>query len=155
MMDPFVIRFLRASLAWLGVGVLIGVVMAVAQGATVAFLPAHVHALLLGFVAMMIYGVAYHVFPRFTGRALHSRRLAEAHVWISNVGLACFISGFLVRVYVPLPGRVLVALGGTLSAAGALAFAYNAWRTLDGRPAPRPAPQPVAMAAPRRPQTAG
>ena len=34
---------------------------------------AHVHMLLLGFVTMMIYGVAYHVLPRFAGYPLHNR----------------------------------------------------------------------------------
>jgi cbb3-type cytochrome oxidase subunit 1 len=40
---------------------------------------AHLHMNLLGFVAMMIFGVAYHVIPRFTGHSLHSRRLAAVH----------------------------------------------------------------------------
>jgi cbb3-type cytochrome oxidase subunit 1 len=149
-MEPFVSRFIRASLVWLCVGVLIGVAMAVGQGAALAYLPAHVHALLLGFVAMMIYGVAYHVLPRFTGKVIHSRRLAMAQVWIANAGLACFVAGFIARVHFATPGRVMVACGGILSAASALAFAYNAWRTLDGKPAMRAAPQPVAMGgAPR------
>ena len=34
---------------------------------------AHVHMLLLGFVTMMIYGVAYHVLPRFVGFPMHNR----------------------------------------------------------------------------------
>ena len=37
--------------------------------------PAHVHMLLLGFVTMMIYGVAYHVVPRFAGFPLHGLTL--------------------------------------------------------------------------------
>ncbi|HEX6370435.1 MAG TPA: hypothetical protein VF006_16050 [Longimicrobium sp.] len=45
---PFVRRFIRSSLVWLGVGVLIGVVMAL-KPAAAAFRTAHMHANLLGF----------------------------------------------------------------------------------------------------------
>ena len=76
-MEWFVKAFLKASLAWLALGVTLGVAMAVHPAWTVYRLP-HVHVLLLGFVTMMIYGVAYHVIPRFTGAPLYSRRLAGA-----------------------------------------------------------------------------
>jgi hypothetical protein len=36
---------------------------------------------------MMIVGVAYHVIPRFTGHAPHSRRLAGVQWWLANGGL--------------------------------------------------------------------
>lgn len=48
---------------------------------------AHVHVLLLGWVSMMIYGVAYHVLPRFTGNVVYSRRLAWWHLGLVNIGL--------------------------------------------------------------------
>ena len=49
-----------------------------------AYYPAHVHMNMLGFVTMMIYGVAYHVIPRFIGKPLHARRLAAWHWWASQ-----------------------------------------------------------------------
>ena len=130
MLDPFVRRFIRASLLWLGCGVLIGVWMAL-QPAAVAYRPAHLHANLLGFVSMMIFGVAYHVIPRFTGHPLHSRRLANLHVWVANAGLAGMVAGFILRVHLWRAGSALLGAGGTLSAAGAFFFIYNLWRTLD------------------------
>ncbi|HUF49370.1 MAG TPA: hypothetical protein VMN60_00965, partial [Longimicrobiales bacterium] len=72
-MEPFVRRFIRSSLVWLGAGVLLGLWLSV-DPAAVIYRPAHMHANLLGFVSMMIFGVAYHVLPRFTGNALRSRR---------------------------------------------------------------------------------
>lgn len=42
-MDAFVRRFIRSSLVWLGVGVLIGVAMAL-NPAAAAFRTAHMHA---------------------------------------------------------------------------------------------------------------
>jgi len=129
-MDPFVRRFIRSSLLWLGVGVLIGVAMAV-NPAAVAFRAAHLHANLLGFVSMMIFGVAYHVFPRFVGRPLHSRRTAALHLWVANAGLAGMVAGFVLRVYRWELGMPVLGAGAVLSAGGAMLFIHNIWRTLD------------------------
>lgn len=129
MMQPFVRRFLRASLVWFGVGVVIGVSMAFAPP-TLAYRPAHVHANLLGFVSMMIFGVAYHVIPRFTGNPLHRPALATAHMWIANLGLSLIVAGWIGRVWAAGPGTIAVRLGAALSAAGAALFIYNIWRTL-------------------------
>ncbi|MDQ2930151.1 MAG: hypothetical protein M3Y05_04935, partial [Gemmatimonadota bacterium] len=95
-MDWFAKAFVKSSLGWLVLGVTFGVAMAV-DPSLVIYRPAHVHMNLLGFVAMMIAGVAYHVLPRFTGHPLHSRQLAGLHWWVANVGLAVFVVGFIVR----------------------------------------------------------
>ena len=72
-MEWFVKAFLKASLAWLALGVTLGLAMA-AHPVWTVYRAAHMHMVLLGFVTMMIYGVAYHVIPRFAGFPLHSRR---------------------------------------------------------------------------------
>jgi cbb3-type cytochrome oxidase subunit 1 len=141
-MDPFVRRFIRASLVWLGIGVLIGVAMAV-HPAAAAFRTAHMHANLLGFVSMMIFGVAYHVIPRFTGRPLHSPRTAALHLWIANAGLAGMVAGFILRVFRWELGMPVLGIGAVLSATGAMLFIHNLWRTMDA-PAPRPNVLPTA-----------
>lgn len=130
-MDWFSKAFIKSSVAWLALGVTLGVAMAMHPG-WVIYRPAHLHMNLLGFVAMMIFGVAYHVLPRFTGHPLHNPRLAAAHWWIANLGLASFATGFVVAPHVRSFGAMLIAGGGTLSALGAYSFAYNVWRTLDG-----------------------
>jgi cytochrome c oxidase cbb3-type subunit 1 len=141
-MEPFVRRFIRSSLLWLGVGVTLGVAMAIFPAA-LAFRPAHLHANLLGFVSMMIFGVAYHVIPRFSGRPLRSTRAAATHLWLANLGLAGMVSGFILRIYHWGPGTVLLGSGGVLSAAGAFLFIYNLWRTLEP-------PRPLAARLPTR-----
>lgn len=152
-MDLFVRRFIRASLLWLGVGVVIGLGMAL-RPAWIAFRPAHMHANLLGFVSMMIFGVAYHVIPRFTGNPLHSRGLASIHLWIANAGLAGMVSGFILRIYAFGAGTALLGTGALLSAAGAFCFIYNLWRTLDGpRPVKAPLPTLRTAAVINRPAT--
>ena len=131
-MEWFVKAFLKASLAWLGLGVALGVGMAVWPAWT-AYRAAHMHMNLLGFVAMMIFGVAYHVIPRFTGHALYSRRLAGLHWWCANVGLALFAGGLIARMHW-VGGSLVMLVGGVLSALSAYFFIYNLWRTIDGQP---------------------
>lgn len=140
-MDWFVRRFLKASLAWLALGVSLGIAMAIVPTLAV-YRTAHLHMNLLGFVSMMIFGVAYHVIPRFTGHPLHSRRLAGAHWWTSNVGLALFVGGLALRAGGVAWGEAPIAIGAIGAATGAYLFVYNLWRTIDG---PRRAP----VASPR------
>lgn len=84
---------------------------------------------------MMIFGVAYHVIPRFTGRPLHSPRAAALHLWVANAGLAGMVSGFILRVFRWDVGMPVLGAGAVLSATGAMLFIHNIWVTLD---APRP-----------------
>ena len=141
-MGGYVVRFLRASLAWLAAGVSLGVAMAV-HPAWAVYRTAHLHMLLLGFVTMMIAGVAYHVLPRFAATPLHSPRLAAMHFIVANVGVACMAAGFMVRANGVAAGPLLLGMGGMLSAIGAYAMAWNLWRTLDAR-AVVPSALPVA-----------
>jgi len=100
---------------------------------------------LLGFVTMMIYGIAYHVVPRFAGASLHSRRAPAWHWWISNAGLALMAAGFAIRVTDAALGTIVLTAGGTLSALGAYTFVYVLWRTLDASVAPGKATQRAAL----------
>jgi cbb3-type cytochrome oxidase subunit 1 len=150
-MEPFVRGFIRASLVWLGVGVLIGAAMGFWPGWAMAYRPAHMHATLLGFVSMMIFGVAYHVIPRFSGSPLRSRPLATTHLWVANLGLALLVLGWLGRVGWPGTGALLIRSGAVASALGAFLFIYNIWRTLGGAETratqagpPPPTARPVA-----------
>lgn len=155
-MDWFVKAFLKASLAWLAGGVSLGIAMAV-HPAWAVYRTAHLHMNLLGFVAMMIFGVAYHVIPRFSGHPLHSHRLATIHWWLANGGLALFVAGLVMLPHTAFgaPARVVVAVGGILSAVASYAFVYNLWRTIDGRrgrnasPADAPVPAVVLRRAVR------
>ena len=130
-MDWFVTRFIKSALAWLGLGVTLGVAMA-AHPMWIIYRPAHVHMNLLGFVTMMIFGVAYHVVPRFFGHPLYSKGLAGGHWWLSNVGLASMVVGFVMAPHVGGQSVPVLATGGVLSALGAFAFIFNIWRTIDG-----------------------
>lgn len=152
-MEPFVRNFVRASLIWFGTGVLIGVSMAFWPAEALVYRTAHIHANLLGFVSMMIFGVAYHVMPRFSGNPLHSRRLAALHLWVANIGLAMLVGGWIGRVWVPQEATVALRAGAAVSAIGAGLFIHNIWRTLGA--APRAATKkPASPRGSARPLTA-
>ena len=154
-MDWFVKAFLKASLAWLAAGVSLGIAMAV-HPAWAVYRTAHLHMNLLGFVAMMIFGVAYHVIPRFTGHPLHNRRLAGVQWWLANLGLALFVIGLalLPNTMYSTAARVTAGAGGLLSGTAAYLFVYNIWRTIDGparrRPVPRSGTEPATVTVLRR-----
>ncbi len=135
-MDWFTRLFVKSSLVYLGLGIIMGIWMGFSPNATI-YRPAHAHLNLLGFVSMFIFGVAYHVVPRFSSHALHSRRMAEVHWWASNAGLVVLVFGFLFLPWMP-AAHAAVEAGAVLSALGAFLFIYNIWRTLDGTgPKPR------------------
>ena len=121
----------------------LGVAMA-AEPAWIVYRPAHVHMNLLGFVTMMIYGVAYHVLPRFSGHPLFYRRLPALHWALANLGLATMVVGFGLRPHLGMGAIPTLAAGGVLSALGAYLFILNMWRTING-PAPHPLPLPVVV----------
>lgn len=129
-MDWFVRYFIKSALVYLGLGICMGLWMGFAPNAVI-YRPAHAHLNLLGFVSMVIFGVAYHVIPRFTGHQLHSARIAGVHWWASNIGLIALVLGFIFVPWLP-SARYAIELGAVLSATGAFLFIYNLWRTLDG-----------------------
>jgi len=140
-MERFVSGFVRASLIWLGVGVLLGLAMAVAPSHALVYRPAHLHANLLGFVSMMIFGVAYHVIPRFSGNPLRRPALAQAHLWLANVGLFAMVAAWMVRATAPAVSGWLLPAGALLSATGTALFIWNLWHSLG--PVARPVSGPV------------
>ena len=131
-MDWFVNAFLKASVTWLALGVTLGVAMGVRPAWSI-YRTAHLHVLLLGFVAMMIFGVAYHVIPRFVGSPLRSPRAAGAHWWLANIGLGVMVVGFMLRAQGKAASSALLGVGGSAAAAGAYIFAFLIWQTLDWR----------------------
>jgi len=119
------------SLVWLGVGMLLALVMAFDPVRAPVIRLAHAHVLLAGFVSSMIFGVAYHVLPRFSGNALRSPRLAMVHLWTGNLGVGALVAGWLSMGLIP-GGWVFLHRGGAVAfALGAGLFIYNIWKTLE------------------------
>mgnify|MGYP000026378222 CR=1 FL=1 len=129
-MDWFAKVFIRASLLWFIAGITLGLAMAM-HPAWVIYRPAHAHMNLVGFVVMMIFGVGYQMLPRFFGHPIHSRKLAVAHIWLANVGLALLVTGFILSPHLGADAVPVTSSGGILWALGAYGFVYNMWRTFD------------------------
>jgi cbb3-type cytochrome oxidase subunit 1 len=132
-MDRSVRWFLRSAVLWLLLGLGLGVWMALAPGRMPLLRAAHLHALLPGFILFMIFGVGYHILPRFSGRPLPWPRGALVHLALANLGVGGLVAGFPARVLWPAGAAVLIPLGGALVLAGAALFAHATW-TLTGVP---------------------
>jgi len=149
-MDRYTKGFVVASLVYFVAAAVLGVWMGGAETAGwVRF--AHVHFNLLGFMAMMIYGVGYFILPRFNARTLRWPSWVPVHFYLSNVGLVGMVAVSETR---PSAAFVVFAL---LSLAGAVLFVTNLVVTIlaapreqeDAEEEPaRPAPAPAAAAPP-------
>ncbi len=145
-MDWFVKAFIRASLAWFTLGILLGLAMA-AYPAWVVYRPAHAHMNVVGWITMMVFGVGYQLLPRLFGGALHSRTIAVVHFWLANIGLTAMVVGFFLAPHIGARSAPVTATGGLLFSAGALLFVYNLWRTFDAADERR---KQMMMESPRR-----
>ena len=61
----------------------------------------HSHLNMLGWVSMMIYGVGYHILPRFMGRPLYSNKIGEAQFYLANISLVGMLLFYSLNVYNP------------------------------------------------------
>jgi len=86
-MERFVRNFIVMSIVYLALASLIGIIM-LASPSHLYLRFVHSHLNMLGWVSMMIYGVGYHILPRFAGKRLKSNKLGEIHFYLANIGLA-------------------------------------------------------------------
>jgi len=143
-MDRTLRWFIIMSLVYFLVASILGVGLSMdAGGIGVRF--AHVHLNLLGFMAMMIYGVGYFILPRFNARTLRWNRMVDVHFWLANVGLVGMV---LTHPLASTGGQALFALFAAASAASVALFVINLVATLlteqqtaeeSAAPAPMPA----------------
>lgn len=129
-MEWFIKAFIRASLLWFAAGIGLGVGIA-AHPQWLIYRPAHAHMTVVGFLTMLVFGVGYQLLPRLFGHPLHNPRLAVAHLFLANAGLAGLVLGFLLQPAGGLAGRWVTTAGGSLFALGVVCWVYNLWRTFD------------------------
>ena len=132
-MDKITVTFIRASFLYLLIGSTIGALLLFWPQAAGIYRSIHAHLNVFGWLSMMVFGVGYHILPRFSGRPLHSKRLAWVHLYLSNlglVGLALFwaIAGYAGGGAMRLP----LAIFGAILAISIYIFVYNMWRTVKG-----------------------
>ncbi len=127
-MSPLSKTFIATALLCHVIASLIGAALAVDNSYALQVRFIHTHGQTIGFVAFLIYGVAYHIFPRFQGRPLHSLPLGWLHYVLSTAGLAALWAGRTTGIV------ALQLAGGVLSAAGVLTFSVNIALTIFWRP---------------------
>ncbi len=86
-MDIYAKWFTKAGLIYLIIGVFLGIGIGVSPewGQRLRFV--HIHFNLLGFMTMMIAGVAYHVLPRFNANPVPWPDGVKYHFYLQNIGL--------------------------------------------------------------------
>ena len=133
-MHSLVRRYLKTGIAFLAVGLLIGAWMMAERDLLDRFpgtyeRSAHTHAILVGFVMMMILGVALWLFPRPAKEdARYTPELAGAAYWLVTVGTAARIAGELARPFSDaLAVRVATFAAGLLQVIGLGVFFYAMW----------------------------
>jgi len=137
-MDATTRAFVYASLAYLGIGALLGIGIGVAPATFLAWHFVHVHVLLLGFMAMMVYGVGYFILPRFNATTLRWPRLLPVHFWTANLGLVGMCAthdGLLLPARIP--DRPVFAAFAVVEFSSVVLFVANLWATMAAtRPGP-------------------
>ncbi|MFH1002778.1 MAG: cbb3-type cytochrome c oxidase subunit I [Chloroflexota bacterium] len=129
-MSKTTLGFIFSGMVYLVAGVTLGALFFIFPE-TRALRTVHAHLNLVGFVMFLIFGVAYHILPRFRGRPLYSERLAWWQFWLANIGLAGMVVLLGVGAYRSLGGlSYLLAAFGVVLAASMYLFIYNMWRTL-------------------------
>ncbi len=129
-MDRITINFIKASFIYLLIGSTIGVTMFFWPSGVGFYRSVHAHLNVVGWLSMLIFGVAYHILPRFSGRTLHSVRLAQAHLWLSNVGIIGLVVFWSFAVRRGEPFMTISGVFGAILAISIYFFVYNMWRTI-------------------------
>jgi hypothetical protein len=127
-MDRYTKGFVVASLVYFFLAAVLGIWMGAADTASWTKF-AHVHLNLLGFMAMMIYGVGYFILPRFNGRTLRWPSWVPVHFYLANIGLIGMVATSPER---PSTGFTLFAV---LSVVSVALFAVNLGATMLLAPA--------------------
>jgi cbb3-type cytochrome oxidase subunit 1 len=133
-MTPLVRRYIKTSFVFLLLGVLLGGYIVVAEFVAGSYpsrllITAHVHLLLVGFLLMIVMGVATWMFPRPGRDEIHYRpALAEAVYWIMTVATALRAAAEIATSLWSLaPLRLAIAAGGLGQLAGTALFVVNMW----------------------------
>ena len=133
-MHTLVRRYLKTAIAFLGIGLVLGGWMMIERELYGRFpsqylISAHTHAILVGFVMMMILGVALWLFPRpDKSDERYNPRVAEIAYWLLAAGTAARIAGELARTNIDvLSLRWAVIVAGTMQIAGIGLFFHTMW----------------------------
>jgi cbb3-type cytochrome oxidase subunit 1 len=132
-------RYIKTAIGFLVIGLILGGWMIARRDLFDAFpgpyvVSAHTHAIFVGFVMMMILGVALWLFPRpDKSDTRYSPAVANAAYWLLTSGTAVRIAGELLRTRSDALGlRLAVVVSGFAQIAGIALFFYTMWSRIRG-----------------------
>ena len=129
-MDRFVRNFIIASIIYLGLSSILGIAMLHRPG-LLSLKFVHSHLNMLGWVSMMIYGVGYHILPKFAGKMIKYPKLGELQFWTANVSLIGMLLFYTMNVQDPTQASALLTtLFGVVQFFSIGLFFYNMLATL-------------------------
>jgi cbb3-type cytochrome oxidase subunit 1 len=133
-MERFVRNFIIMSIVYLVLAAFLGVVM-LADPSYMHLKFVHSHLNMLGWVSMMIYGVGYHILPRFAGKKLKSVAMGEVQFYCANIGLVGMLLFYALQMNAPGEPlyRTLTILFGSAEVLSIFLFFYNMVSTLLSR----------------------
>ena len=136
-MSNVTVWFIRCAIVYFVLAALLGITMTI-SGPLYPLGPIHTHLNLLGWMSMMIFGVAYHILPRFSGVPLWSDRLAMVQLWLANIGLIGMGVGWTLLGM----GSSFVVLHvfALVEGVAIIIFAVNMLKTIKAGPAYQPKP---------------
>ncbi len=108
-------------MAYVVVGMVLGIHMGASQKFTLA--PLHAHMNLVGWATMGLFAFYYNAVP-----AAAAGKLAQAHFWLAQIGLLLMIPGLAMVLYENMSGEPILVVGEVLTAASMLIFAYKVVR---------------------------
>lgn len=132
-MSKITVWFIRFALIYFLLAILLGIHMSV-TGPVYPWMPIHVHFNLLGWMSMMIYGVGYHILPRFSGVPLWSEKLSYWQMWLANIGLVGMAVGWVTRSSGGNPTMLLIF--AFVESISIVFFVVNMMKTIKAAPAP-------------------
>jgi cbb3-type cytochrome oxidase subunit 1 len=133
-MDRFVRNFIVASIIYFGLASVLGIMMLWDNSSLITLKFVHSHLNMLGWVSMMIFGVGYHVLPRFSGRPLKYPGMGELHFWSANAGLIGMLLFYTIYTYSPNQVYYYLTISfGVLEVFSITLFFYNMLATLLSR----------------------
>jgi cbb3-type cytochrome oxidase subunit 1 len=124
--------FIKTSLVYLALGAILGVLITIGPG--YSFM--HSHFALIGWVSFMLFGLAYESIPRYTSRALYSKKLGMIQFWLANIGLiGLSLSYPFMRMYMlkekdSSDAATAVIIFGLIEAISCFIFIYNIWKSV-------------------------
>jgi cbb3-type cytochrome oxidase subunit 1 len=133
-MHSLVRRYLKTGIGFLALGLVLGFWMMIQREVLQRFpsrylVSAHTHAILVGFIMMMILGVALWLFPRpAKDDTRYSPKAAEVAYWLVASGTALRVLGELMHEEVSsILIRVAVLVTGALQISGIAVFFFTMW----------------------------